>query len=274
MPASVSVAVYSADADGKPSAKLFDLISPDEFEPGHSFFEAPPGTTLAASTSYVLVWTYLGGTWHRLQATASNSEDSGALTGFSIADAATWGADLASQLVDANGNALEIAVYTNRDLSPPGKRVSSFDLVSNNSDPKGIWGNDDTFWVANDGAGATDKLYAYNRSDGSRDSSSDFDNLNGAGNNDVRGICSDGRTMFVADSDDNMIYAYKMSDTTRDSGKDVTLDSNNTGAQGLSCDGAHLWVADQTSSHTTSKIFVYQRSDGPMPPAWTSAPAR
>ena len=260
--ASVSVAVYSADADGKPSAKLFDLISPDEFAPGHSFFEAPPGTTLAASTSYVLVWTHLGGTSHRLQATASNSEDAGALTGFSIADAATWGSDLASQLLDADGNALEIAVYTNRDLSPPGKRVSSFDLHSDNDDPKGIWGNDETFWVANDGAGATDKLYAYNRSDGSRDSSSDFDNLNGAGNNDVRGICSDGRTMFVADSGDNKIYAYKMSDTTADSTKDVSLDSDNTGAQGLSCDGAHLWVADATSSHTTSKIFVYQRSDG------------
>ena len=142
---------------------------------------------------------------------------------------------------------LKIAVYTNRDLSPPGKRVSSFDLHSDNSDPKGIWGNDDTFWVANDGTGSGNKLYAYNRSDGARDSSSDFDNLNGADNTDVRGICSDGRTMFVADSVDNKIYAYKMSDTTRDSGKDVSLDAANTKAHGLSCDGAHIWVADDTS---------------------------
>ena len=260
--ASVSVAVYSADADGKPDAKLFDLVSPTEYAPASlSFFEAPAGTTLAANTSYVLVWTRLGGTWHRLQRTSSASEDAGALTGFSIANSSYRGADLANLSVVSGSNVPEIAVYTDRDLSPP-ERVTAFDLHSDNSDPKGIWGNDDTFWVANDGSGATDKLYAYNRSDGARDSSSDFDNLNGASNNDVRGICSDGTTMFVADSADNKVYAYKMSDTTADSTKDVSLDSDNDSAHALSCDRTHLWVADDTNDHNTSKIFVYLRSDG------------
>ena len=258
-PTSVSVAVH-ADSSGKPGAKLFDLTSPSEFAPGHSFFEAPPGTTLAAETSYVLVWRYLRGAGHRLQATLGNSEDSGALTGFSIADAANWGHDLAGQVVDATGNALEIAVYTNQDITPP-KRVTSFDLVSNNSAPRGVWGNEETIWVANDGSGATDKLYAYNRSDRSRDSSSDFDTLNTPGNNNPRGICSDGTTMFVADGGDDKIYAYRMSDTTRDSGKDVTLDSANNSPQGLSCDRTHLWVAEDNDD-LTSKIFVYLRSDG------------
>ena len=256
-PNSVSVAVYSADADGKPDTKQFDLLSPTDYAPDSlSFFEAPAGTTLAANTSYVVVWSHLNGTQHRLQKTASNAEDSGALTGFSVADSYYEGTNLSS--LSASTDSLEIAVYTGRDLSPP-KRVSSFDLDSDNSDPKGIWGNDDTFWVANDGSGATDKLYAYHRSDGSRDSSSDFDNLNGAGNNDVRGICSDGTTMFVADSADNKVYAYKMSDTTADSTKDVSLDSNNTSAHGLSCDSTHLWVADDTNDHNTSKIFVYEK---------------
>ena len=258
-PTSVSVAVH-ADLNGKPGTKLFDLVSPTDYAPGHSFFEAPPGTKLDPDTSYVLVWRHLGGTGHRLQATLGNSEDSGALTGFSIADAANWGSDLVSQVEDATGNALEIAVYTDRDLSPP-KQVTAFDLHSDNSTPRGIWGNDDTFWVANDGTGAGNKLFAYNRSDGSRDASSDFDNLNGAGNTHVRGICSDGTTMFVADSDDDKVYAYKMSDTTRDSGKDVTLDSDNNSPQGLSCDPTHLWVAED-NDNLTSKIFVYLRSDG------------
>ena len=52
-----------------------------------------------------------------------------------------------------------------------------------------------------------------------------------------------------------------MSDTTRDSGKDVTLDSANNSPQGLSCDRTHLWVAEDNDD-LTSKIFVYQRSDG------------
>ena len=135
------------------------------------------------------------------------------------------------------------------------------DLHSDNSNARGIWGNDDTIWVANNGSGATDKLYAYNRSDGSRDASSDFDNLNAANNNDPSGICSDGRTMFVADRDDDKVYAYKMSNTTRDSGKDVTLDSDNDSPQGLSCDSTHLWVAEDNDD-LTSKIFVYLRFDG------------
>ena len=75
------------------------------------------------------------------------------------------------------------------------------------------------------------------------------------------GICSDGTTMFVVDRNDDKVYAYKMSDTTRDSGKDVTLDSNNDEPKGLSCDSTHLWVA-QDNDDLTSKIFVYLRSDG------------
>ena len=213
-PTSVSVAVH-ADSGGKPGSKLFDLLSPTEYAAGHSFFEAPPGTTLEASTSYVLVWSHLGGAEHRLHRTLSDNEDSGAVAGFSIANVFYRGADVDNLNANSTSNALEIAVYTDRDLSPP-KRVTAFDLVSNNSTPRGVWGNDETIWVANDGSGATDKLYAYNRSDGSRDSSSDFDNLNTAGNNDPRGICSDGTTMFVADSGDDEIYAYRMSDTTRD----------------------------------------------------------
>ena len=75
--ASVSVAVYSADADGKPGAKLFDLVSPTEYAPGHSFFEAPAGTTLDPSTSYVVVWSNLGGTGHRLQQTSRQQRGCG-----------------------------------------------------------------------------------------------------------------------------------------------------------------------------------------------------
>ena len=256
-PTSVSVAVH-ADSGGKPGAKLFDLVSPTEYAAGHSFFEAPPGTTLAASTSYVLVWSHLGGAEHRLHRTLSDNEDAGAVAGFSIANVFYRGADVDNLTANSTSNALEIAVYTDRDLSPP-KRVTAFDLHSDNSTPKGIWGNDDTFWVANDGSGAGNKLFAYNRSDGSRDSSSDFDNLDTASNDSPSGICSDGATMFVADRVQLKIYAYKMSDTTRVTGREFSLDSDNSSPQGLSCDRTHIWVADQTNSHTTSKIFVYEK---------------
>ena len=109
-PASVAVAVH-ADSNGKPGTKLFGLVSPGEFAAGHSFFEAPPGTALAADTTYHLVWSHLGGTAHRLQRTLGDAEDPGKLTGFSIANVFHRGADLDNLSQDSGGNALEIAAY-------------------------------------------------------------------------------------------------------------------------------------------------------------------
>ena len=109
-PTSVSVAVH-ADSNGQPGTKLVDLVSPTEYAAGHSFFEAPPGTYLEGSTSYVLVWSHLGGTAHRLQRTSIDSEDPGALTAFSIANVFYRGADLDNLSANSGSNALAIAVY-------------------------------------------------------------------------------------------------------------------------------------------------------------------
>ena len=109
-PTSVSVAVH-ANSNGQPGAKLVDLVSPTEYAAGHSFFEAPPGTHLRKDTSYVLVWSHLGGTVHRLRKTGSNGEDSGGHITASIADVFYRGADL-DNLSANSSNALEIAVYT------------------------------------------------------------------------------------------------------------------------------------------------------------------
>ena len=114
--ASVSVAVH-ADSGGQPGAKLFDLLSPTEYAAGHSFFEAPRGTELSPNTSYVMAWSHLDGTVHRIRKTGSNSEDSGALTDFSIANAFYQGPNLDSMAANSSGDALEIAVYTR--IQPP-----------------------------------------------------------------------------------------------------------------------------------------------------------
>ena len=116
-PSSVSVSVHE-DVNGSPGAKLFDLISPDEYAPGVSFFEAPPDTALLPDTSYVMVWRYLSGAWHRLVRTASDDEDAGGLTDFRIADAFRSGADLTSLSEDTDGYGLELAVYGEAGQAP------------------------------------------------------------------------------------------------------------------------------------------------------------
>ena len=128
-PTSVSVAVH-ADSNGKPGAKLFDLVSPTEFAAGHSFFEAPPGTLLTPNTSYVMVWRYNDGTWHRLQQTSSDGEDSGALTGFSIANVFYRGADLDNLSANSGSNALEIAVYGVERDQPLSMPTASFERAT------------------------------------------------------------------------------------------------------------------------------------------------
>ena len=117
-PASVLVSVH-ADSGGKPGAKLFDLIHPTDLGAGHRFFEAPPGTNLLPDTSYVMVWRYNRGTRHRLQQTLGNGEDSGKLAGSSLANAFYGGFALAHMAVDGNGNALELAVYTEVNTRAP-----------------------------------------------------------------------------------------------------------------------------------------------------------
>ena len=77
--------------------------------------------------------------------------------------------------------------------------------------------------------------------------SQDFNTLSAAGNDEPYGIWSDGTTMWVADSDDAKIYAYKMSDMSRDSGKDFnTLSAaGNNEPRDIWSDGTTMWVMDQ-----------------------------
>ena len=266
-PASVLVSVH-ADSNGQPGDKLFDLVSPTEFEAGHSFFEAPPGTTLESDTSYVLVWEHLGGTGHRLQRTASDSEDSGGQPGADIANAFHSGAGLDSLSADSGGHSLEIAVYG--DPAPgvvagqPHVSAGDYDLAldADNAFPQGVWGNATTIWVANDGTGARDKLYAYNRSDLSRDTGQDFNTLSAAGNLNPRGIWSDGATMYVVDWFDERVYAYRMSNKSRDSAKDFSLGgANHSQPGGIWSDGATFWVTNDGSG-AGNKIYAYKKADG------------
>ena len=85
----------------------------------------------------------------------------------------------------------------------------------------------------------------------------DFNTLAEAGNRDLGGIWSDGVTLWVVDSGDHKLYAYKMSDKTRDSTKDLTLTAGNGGPTGIWSDGTTMWVAGLANS----KIYAYSMSN-------------
>ncbi|MGI9255697.1 MAG: hypothetical protein ACR2PY_02040, partial [Salinispira sp.] len=134
--------------------------------------------------------------------------------------------------------------------------------AAGNTRAGGLWSDGTTMWVSNGYFGSNEKIYAYNMSDTSRDSSKDFNTLSAAGNGHPYGIWSDGTTMWVSDYQDNKIYAYKMSDRSRDSAKDFTTLSaaGNTTPYGLWSDGTTMWVSNGYFG-SNEKIYAYKMSD-------------
>ena len=128
-----------------------------------------------------------------------------------------------------------------------GSRDSDRDIVLDRTmnNPAGIWGNDETIWVVNDGSFAYNRIYAYSRADGSRDPAKDFATLNGAGNYSPTGIWSDGETMFVVNWTDRKVYAYRMSDKSHHPERDIALFGDNANAAGAWGDGDTLYVVDE-----------------------------
>ena len=82
-----------------------------------------------------------------------------------------------------------------------------------------------------------------------------FETLRAAGNNNPVGIWSDGTTMWVADTEDDKIYAYDMATKARDAGKEFnTLASEgNNNPEGIWSNGTTMWVVD----YGDDKIYAY-----------------
>ena len=83
----------------------------------------------------------------------------------------------------------------------------------------------------------------------------DFDTLRAAGNGRPQGIWSDGKTMWVADVEDDKIYAYNLRSKTHVPDRDFnTLEvAGNEEPTGIWSDGKTMWVADSYDS----KIYAY-----------------
>ncbi len=83
----------------------------------------------------------------------------------------------------------------------------------------------------------------------------DFNTLAAATNNNPVGMWSDGTTMWVADTNDDKIYAYDLASKARRSDKDFNTLSvaGNNNPEGIWSDGTTMWVVDNTDR----KIYAY-----------------
>ena len=256
------------ESSGSPGTALCTLRNPSIFNRNggmHSFSTPNMGMdqcpALRANTTYfaVIERANLNTSTIELLTTSTYGGDSNSAEGWSIGNGAYRYVSANTPPWTHSSGSANILIRVQGVGIPHPPRVTGFDLHSDNDNPKGIWGNDDTFWVSQNGT--TDKLFGYNRSDGSRDSSQDFNTLTGAGNERPTGICSDGTTMFVADYDDNKVYAYTVSTKAHDSTKDITLHADNTKPEGVWCNDDTVWVVEDDVTGSND-IFAYNRVDG------------
>ena len=115
-------------------------------------------------------------------------------------------------------------------------------LIDNSTSFSPVWNNSN---LANFSADNHDASYTFT-------TASVLDN---AGNKNPEGIWTDGTTMWVADSKDAKIYAYKMSDKSRDASKDFdTLSAaGNNNPVGIWSDGTTMWVVDSEENN----VYAY-----------------
>ena len=141
--------------------------------------------------------------------------------------------------------------------------------VVTNTEPGGIWSDRTSMWVID---GAERKIFAYALPEApaaveafpfGRDPAGDLGRLNATENHHAEGIWSDGTTMWVADHDDDHVYAYRLSDGARVEELEFDLYNRllfegNHHARGIWSDSTTMWVAD----HDDDRIYAYRLSDG------------
>ena len=262
----------NADDNGNPGDALCTLSDPASFTLNAvNTFDAPttgtdPCPRLAAGTPYFAVFERVADTdTIDVAVTRSSNEDAAALC---------WSIGNDTHVLLSNGmwstTASESYLIEVRGaFAPafpghlPAQEFNTLSAAGNNR-PRDIWSDGTTMWVVHlphypTGDTSSPKLFAYNMSTKQRDSAKDFNTLDAAGNDNPRGLWSDGSTMWVVDQFDEKLYAYDMDTKARVSNEDfkgsLTL-ADNTTPRGIWAGETTMFVSDLSGS----RIFAYWRS--------------
>ena len=233
---SISITVTNGQATGLPRTRTYTINVEREF-----FTFNDPGKDIALASAHANP----RGLWANESIMyVANIGDTNKLYAYNKAD----GTRFSELVVEVVGQTATTNTVYSKDIT----------LDSTNYNPRGIWSDGTTIWVADSEAA---KLYAYQLANGNPDTSKDFDliELSNAENINPEWIWSDGAIMWVSDSEDKKIYAYNMSDKTRNPSREIELSDlseANDSPQGLWSDGENLWVANGTAGNV--KLYAYK----------------
>ena len=131
-------------------------------------------------------------------------------------------------------------------------------LDGGNDRATGVWSNGETLWIAENGEGAGDAVYAYDLASGERQQEREFelDERNRA----PRGVWSDRTTIWVSDSGQNRLFAHNLESGERLPERDIALAERNRDARGIWSDGETMWVLDSRAD----ALFAYALASGEL----------
>ncbi len=129
-------------------------------------------------------------------------------------------------------------------------------LDAGNDEATGLWGDGATIWVAQNGDGAGDSVYAYDLASGERLEDREFE-LDGA-NLAPRGLWSDRETIWVSDSGRESLFAYGLESGERLMDRDIKLSDANDDPRGIWSDRITIWVLDDRDE----SVYLYDLGSG------------
>ena len=122
----------------------------------------------------------------------------------------------------------------------------------------GAWSDGATLWLAENGDGADDAVYAYDLESGERVEDREFE-LDQT-NRTPRGVWSDRTTIWVSDSGQNRLFAHDLETGARLEERDITLADRNRDARGIWSGDETMWVLDGGKD----SIFAYDLTTGDL----------
>ena len=132
------------------------------------------------------------------------------------------------------------------------------ELDGGNDWPTGLWSDGETLWIAENGQGADDEVYAYDLASGERRGQREFDLADT--NRAPRGFWSDGVTVWVSDSGRERLFAYRLAEGERLEEREFALAAGNADARGIWSDEETMWVLDGRAD----TLFAYGFESGEL----------
>ena len=132
------------------------------------------------------------------------------------------------------------------------------ELDGGHDTPTGMWSDGATLWLAENGAGAADAIYAYDLK--TRERVEDREFALAEANRAPRGLWSDRQVIWVSDSGRNRLFAYSLDHGARLEERDIALAERNSDARGIWSDGETMWVLDGRAD----RLFAYNLESGEL----------